>query len=574
LKHTHKLYLFSIFLLAHSLASAQVFPVRNYPRDYFIYPVKGVRISLAANFGELRPNHYHMGLDCRTDQAVNKTVVAAADGYIARISVAPLGFGQAIYINHPNGLTTVYGHLNRFFDALEDYVISQQYAQETWAINLEFRPDQFPVKKGQFIALSGSTGGSAGPHVHFEIRDTKTDKVLNPLLFNLPVPDKVPPTIVRLYMYDRCKSTYSQTPLHIPIRYLGNGKYVAVQKLITVHTDKISFGITANDKQSFSHNPNGIYEGILYVDNQPQNGFRIDSISYDETRYVNAHIDYKTRAAGGPYIEHLSRLPGYPQGVYTDFRNDGVIDMKDDLIHPVRIVVRDADGNTSVLEFNIQKGLIRETGEKGDPNDPNEFKPGMVNIFEDNQVQLYLNPDALYDSVRFFHRVKDAVSKEAVSPVVSVLSGLIPVESFFTIRLKASRPVSDPGKVLVRRSWKGKSEVVKATRDGDWYSSKFRAFGDFELVVDNEPPVIKGGFANHANLSKSRSIVFVPEDNFGEIKNFRAELDGKWLRFTNDKGRSFIYHFDEHCSRGAHKLVVSVEDEAGNRTERTYFFTR
>ncbi len=574
MKHTHKLYLFSIFLLAHSLASAQVFPVRNYPRDYFIYPVKGVRISLAANFGELRPNHYHMGLDCRTDQAVNKTVVAAADGYIARISVAPLGFGQAIYINHPNGLTTVYGHLNRFFDALEDYVISQQYAQETWAINLEFRPDQFPVKKGQFIALSGSTGGSAGPHVHFEIRDTKTDKVLNPLLFNLPVPDKVPPTIVRLYMYDRCKSTYSQTPLHIPIRYLGNGKYVAVQKLITVHTDKISFGITANDKQSFSHNPNGIYEGILYVDNQPQNGFRIDSISYDETRYVNAHIDYKTRAAGGPYIEHLSRLPGYPQGVYTDFRNDGVIDMKDDLIHPVRIVVRDADGNTSVLEFNIQKGLIRETGEKGDPNDPNEFKPGMVNIFEDNQVQLYLNPDALYDSVRFFHRVKDAVSKEAVSPVVSVLSGLIPVESFFTIRLKASRPVSDPGKVLVRRSWKGKSEVVKATRDGDWYSSKFRAFGDFELVVDNEPPVIKGGFANHANLSKSRSIVFVPEDNFGEIKNFRAELDGKWLRFTNDKGRSFIYHFDEHCSRGAHKLVVSVEDEAGNRTERTYFFTR
>ncbi|MBN9350149.1 MAG: M23 family metallopeptidase [Chitinophagaceae bacterium] len=574
MKHTHKLYLFSIFLLAHSLASAQVFPVRNYPRDYFIYPVKGVRISLAANFGELRPNHYHMGLDCRTDQAVNKTVVAAADGYIARISVAPLGFGQAIYINHPNGLTTVYGHLNRFFDALEDYVISQQYAQETWAINLEFRPDQFPVKKGQFIALSGSTGGSAGPHVHFEIRDTKTDKVLNPLLFNLPVPDKVPPTIVRLYMYDRCKSTYSQTPLHIPIRYLGNGKYVAVQKLITVHTDKISFGITANDKQSFSHNPNGIYEGILYVDNQPQNGFRIDSISYDETRYVNAHIDYKTRAAGGPYIEHLSRLPGYPQGVYTDFRNDGVIDMKDDLIHPVRIVVRDADGNTSVLEFNIQKGLIRETGEKGDPNDPNEFKPGMVNIFEDNQVQLYLNPDALYDSVRFFHQVKDAVSKEAVSPVVSILSGLIPVESFFTIRLKANRPVSDPGKVLVRRSWKGKSEVVKATRDGDWYSSKFRAFGDFELVVDNEPPVIKGGFANHANLSKSRSIVFVPEDNFGEIKNFRAELDGKWLRFTNDKGRSFIYHFDEHCSRGAHKLVVSVEDEAGNRTERTYFFTR
>ena len=159
---------------------AQFFPAKHYPKNYFIYPVDA-RISLAANFGELRPNHYHMGLDCRTNQVVNRPVKAAASGYVARVTVEPFGYGQAIYINHPNGLTTVYGHLNRFFPALAKYVKEKQYEQEKWNVDLEIPSRLFPVKQGQFIAYSGSTGGSMGPHTHFEIRDTKTDKVLNEL---------------------------------------------------------------------------------------------------------------------------------------------------------------------------------------------------------------------------------------------------------------------------------------------------------------------------------------------------------------------------------------------------------
>ncbi len=572
----HKPFLFFIFLFFYGAVNAQFFPAKNYPRNYFIYPVKA-KIGLAANFGELRPNHYHMGLDCRTDQVVNKNVVAAADGYISRISVAPFGFGRAIYINHPNGLTTLYGHLNNFFPELEKYLKEKQYEMKSWEVSLNIPSDLFPVKQGQFIAYSGTTGGSQGPHCHFEIRDTKSDKVLNPLLFDFPIPDDVPPTIVRLAMYDRCKSTYSQSPKLFSLKK-ENGKYFTTENLITVNTDKVSFGITANDKVSGSTNPNGIYEAIIFMDEKPLSAFQLNNISYDETRYLNAHIDYKTRAAGGSYIEHLSRLPGYPEGVYKDINGDGVIELTDDNIHQIKVIVKDPRGNASVLEFKIKKGLIVERGLQNSSSyfEKQEFHPGFVNIFESENLQVVLSPKALYDSVTFSHSQKISAAPHIYSAVHSVLTGLVPVHDFFTIKIKPDNPVEQnlSDKMLMKRSWKGSPEVVKAKKEGDWYTAKFKSFGNFELISDDEPPVIAVNFFENAILNNTRNIIITPKDNNNEIKNFRAELDGNWLRFTNDKGRLFIYSFDEKCPAGKHELKISVEDEAGNRAEKILHFTR
>jgi len=377
-------------------------------------------------------------------------------------------------------------------------------------------------------------------------------------------------------MYDRCKSTYSQSPQHLPIKKISE-KYTTVENVISVHTDKISFGISANDKQSGSNNPNGIYEAIIYLDEQPLSAFQLDSITYDESRYVNANIDYKTRAAGGPYIQHLSRLTGYPQGVYKDINGDGVIELKDTNVHQVKIVVKDARNNSSVLQFKIKKGLIVETGKPDNIEyQKKEFQPGFVNVFENENVQAYLPVGTLYDSVAFSYSEKKSTASQSYSSIYSILSGLIPAQNYFTVRIKADKniPKNLSDKMLMKRSWNGKSDVVKATKSGDWYSAKFNAFGNFGLIADTVPPVIKANFHDHAILSHSKEIVITPKDNNDEVKNFRAELDGKWLRFSNDKGRSFIYIFDEKCSSGTHELKISAEDEAGNKTETILHFTR
>jgi murein DD-endopeptidase MepM/ murein hydrolase activator NlpD len=557
------------------ISAAQFFSSKNYQREYFTYPVVATK-AFVANFGELRPNHYHMGYDFRTDQVQNKKIVAAADGYIARVKIEPWGFGRAIYINHPNGLTTLYAHLNNFYTPLEDYVKQQQYAQKSWAVFLNIPPELFPVKKGDTIALSGNTGGSQGPHLHFEIRDTKTDKVLNPSLFNFQIPDTIAPDIFRLAVYDRRLSTYEQIPQVYKLKKI-TGSYITVPAQLIVNTDKVSFGIAISDRYSGSSNRNGVYETILYKNDKPIAGFQLDSISYDETRYLNAHIDYKLKSRGGGYMQHVSKLPGYRNSVYKSNGGDGVITINDTAVHSIKMEVKDANGNTSLLTFDLQrnKGFTDLPGHfpANDYQLP-VFHPGYVNVFENENIRFYLPENSLYDSIRF--RYSEIIPNMGYNIYMLHNTGT-PIHSYFPVTIKAASAV--PQKMVMHRFANGKHDYVKANpvmngKENGWYQASFREFGSFQMMIDTAAPVIVPiGFKDGMNCSKQSRIVFVVKDNTEEIK-FKALLDGNWLRFSNDKGIRFIYEFDEMCPAGEHVLKIIAEDQVGNVAEKVYTFTR
>jgi hypothetical protein len=562
-----------LLLLNSSALIAQVFPPASYPQGYFRDPLD-IPIRLAGNFGELRPNHYHMGFDIKTNARENLAVYAAADGYISRIKIEPYGFGRAIYITHPNGFTTVYAHLNAFNPSLEKWLKDQQYQRQSWKVFLELTPDHFPVKKGDFLAYSGNTGGSQAPHLHFEVRRTDGDVNVNPFLFGFQIADNVPPQLQRLAVYDRTRSVYEQSPRLFPVKAYSGSTYITTPSVITVSSPLISFGIGAYDTQTGSANHNGIYESTLTVDDQPVVGFRMDNISYNDTRDLNAHIDYKTKFQGGPFLQHLSELPGYTNSIYKRKSGNGVIDVSDGAVHTVSIQVKDASGNTSKLECKVRFII---NGEDLKEFTAKKFYPQMMDGLENPECEFYLGERCLYDSVHIHYNKSANSNGQVVSSIHTIGAAYIPIRDSMLVRIQPLRTLTDAEKSRTVMQWfaGSKKEVQKVQWQGNWASARFRDLGSFQLVLDIEPPVIAAiGFTDGANLSKATRLVFKVTDNLDEIKNVRTELDGKWLRFSNDKGSIFIYQFDEMCMSGQHELKIHAEDEAGNVTEKTYNFTR
>ena len=550
--------------------SGQLFQPIVYPQGVFRNPLD-IPIRLAANFGELRENHYHMGLDIRTEQRENLPVFAAADGYVVKIKIEPFGFGQAIYIRHPNGYISLYAHLNAFYPALADYVKQKQYEMEQWDVSLDLPTGLLPVKKGDLIAYSGNMGGSQGPHLHFEIRTYPEDVNLNPMLFGLPIEDNVQPVMRTLSVYDRNISFYEQVPFFTGVKGYS-GKYgIGLPELI-VRTPNPGFGISGFDTQSGSDNPNGIFQGIIYDDGQAVSGFQMNRISYNDTRGINAHIDYPTHARGGPYYQLLFKMPGYNHSIYRETTPGGYLHLEDGMVHKIRIELKDAHGNISNLEFKVHY----EPGEKTNPMPGGKtFYPGMMDGMEAQNAAFYLGEKCLYDSLHLVYEETADNGKDVVSALHHFGSTQVPLADTMTVRIKLSRPASSKQRVLMQWIDGSDFEVKKPDWLGEWATASFRSFGNFRLVLDTEAPLIRiPGVVENANLQRSNRIAVVVQDNYKKIKTFRGTLDGKWLLFTNDKAKAFIYHFDEHCKAGRHELKIYAEDEAGNGATAVIHFVR
>jgi murein DD-endopeptidase MepM/ murein hydrolase activator NlpD len=550
---------------------AQVFPPKKYPENAFAYPMN-IPVKLNANFGELRNNHFHMGLDLFTLRKENLPVYAPADGWIAKVKIDPKGFGNATYVNHYNGLTTLYCHMNTFPPQVLKAIKTGQYKKEKWKGDVEFEKERFPVKKGDFIGYSGNTGASAGPHVHYEIRRTEDDACINPLLIH-KLYDVTPPDLQRIAIYDRNNSTYEQQPRMYPVIH-GAGGHTIAGGNIKVSSNKIGLAIGATDRMTGVPNANGIYQTLLYLDDEPVSGFQLDGIDYLQTRYLNAHIDYRIKKSGGAYWQHVTPLPGDQLPIYFKGTQSGCIELNDTEPHNVRLEVKDANGNAINMRFTIQW-----TGEQGASlltvKNSRYMFPGLINVFETENLQVVSSDKSYYDAFLMKYSVKRG-SPAMISDVHTVHTPMIPVHDSLRFRIKANRWLSPEEKerVVMVKSAGGKIDIAKAENFGEWYEAKYREFGNFWLEVDNLPPQIAiTGLYDGAVVREGSAIVCTVKEDKNEIRSFRAELDGKWLMFEG-LGPVFRYRVDEYCSPGEHELVIIVEDEAGNQTEKRIRFTR
>jgi len=553
-----------------------------YPQDYFRNPLD-IPVFLAGNFGECRPGHFHSGIDIKTLGKEGQPVHAAADGYISRIKMEKGGFGHGLYIIHPNGYTTLYAHLSDFTPAIQNYVKKEQYKQKRWDVDLSIAPDQFPVKKGQQIAWSGNTGASTAPHLHFEIRNTKTEHPLNPELFGLPVIDNIAPVPAEVAVYNLGESIYEQSPSIVPLKK-GAEAYILGKPAATDHHvngDTIAvdafvagIGLNIDDFMNGSDNTIAFVDAKLYMDGNLQATIRLDDIGYDETRYINAYADYKTRELKHKWIQCFFKLPGnHLDSIYQYLNsNMGGLNIADENVHKVKIVVTDDRNNVTNVLFYIRS---TGSGKHQDAQDGKlKFKQGQQNNFTDPNIIFSLDSKQLYDDIYFaFNKTPDT---KAYSDRYMLHYAYVPVHHYFDLQIKPNKtiPINLRSKVVMMYTDDKDVDGRAATfEDQGWYTTKVRNFGTYWLDIDTTAPEIVSMQKNGGNLARAKQIAFDATDDKTSVKNFSGYLDGKWICFEQH-GDSFFYKFDEHCPKGKHKLVFKAEDENGNTATYNLTFTK
>jgi len=553
-----------LFLVLSSEARAQ----NTYPQGYFQNPID-LPLMLAGNFGECRMNHFHSGLDIKTNGKENLPVKAAADGYVSRIKMDKAGFGHALYLTHPNGFTTLYAHLNDFAPAIQRYLTEQQYAQQKWAVDLSLSPHQFPVRQGDFIAWSGNTGGSTAPHLHFEIRNTATEHPLNPQLFGFNIKDEVSPVPKSIAVYDGSQSIYMQQPAIYPL--LNNKNNYGLQDTLFWNSDQLGLSIQFDDFMTGSSNTLNAYDISWYVEDEIQGRIRLDDIGYEVTKYMHAYIDYRLKQTGAGWYQLLFRQPGNQlTHLYEQLNQDqGKIKLKDTLAHRIRIKLQDVYGNTTEVAFWAKKQSKAVTSNKACKQ---LWQWHEDHEYQSSAMKLSLPKGNLYDAICWEdikpQQVMDT-NKAAVSSWFRVLQPEVPIHQQATLWLQANKMIPFAQREKVAMVYRNKEEEGKAAQfDNGGYVATIKKLGDYQLRVDTTAPSIQWTNPKAVWTAGEELIVEVKESTTS-VASFKATVNGQWLCFE-PKGNLWIYKMEEHCPKGKQKITISVEDENKNQRQVVY----
>jgi hypothetical protein len=546
-------------------------------------------LQLAANFGELREGHFHMGLDMRTGGQEGLPVYAAADGFVSHLSTEPEGLGNAVFITHPNGLVSVYGHLQHFTEPLERMIHQRQYATQSWQQEITLAADAFPVKKGDLIAYSGNTGSSQAPHLHFELRDTAGVNI-NPQLEGLTVADDQAPVINGLYWYDRRYSTYMTKAQKIDI-IVRDEKYATKKKVITVNSPLISIGIAATDKSSGNSHVSGIYGATLWLDDSLIHAFSLRNLSASNTRYIDACIDYSKWVRSGIYVQHLSTLPGNNASIFTYPGKTGLIHLKDSRVHTVRIRVRDVQDNQSELIVHVRyvpasaapvhaPVLYHTTAFSSG----RYFSSGTIACSPGRDVSItgasfvaQFTASSFYDQLPFHWQELPDTDRRSASALIFLHDPTAPVHDKWLVRVRSTLRSGDllRERAVLQLTSGDEQYIVKGIWQGDWLAGFFTRLGILHIIVDTIAPEIHPyqWDAGQRLAADVPDISIKCTDDPGPVAKLRGEVDGHWVPFAQ-KGVVYTYTFDENCPRGEHTLTITASDVAGNKRAETIRFTR
>ena len=541
-----------------------------YPQNYFTSPLD-ITLVVSGTFAELRSNHFHSGLDLKTKGTEGLSLRTAAAGYVSRIKISRYGYGKALYITHPNGYTTVYAHLQKFSPSIEAYVKKQHYKKESFELELFPKMEDLKVFTKDTIGYSGNTGGSGGPHLHFEIRD-KQERPINPMLFGLDIKDTTKPIIYELFGYPFSEASHingETSRVKIRIIKLPNGQYKSEQ--ITAY-GKIGFGIISTDQQDLASNKNGL--SFIKTTFNGSKSLEVDfkRFTFNETKHLNRYIDYTYFVETKKRIQKLFIQQNNPLSLLKNHTSQGVVTVKDTTNSIYKVTVSDYKGNQSELSIPI-KGLKKELPKRTEPekNNLQHINASEETILEKDHVSVEIYRNTFYENV--------AINFEVINDTLKLHKPIIPLQKSMVIHFDISQYKGvDKDKLFIGSvsRFGGKLYYVPTKKRGDKLIARTKNLGEYTLGIDDENPKIKAiNFKNESWISNHRYLKLKISDDISGIKNYRATVNDKWILMEYDaKTQTLIHDFnDEIITDTKSNLKIIVTDNVGNSStfETTFY---